>query len=122
VTDRPPRVLDASTIVALFQGHQGLKALLDRAEQGQVQLLLPAAAIAEAERCLLARTTGWEAVLLSFGIASLSLTEHAAIESGDWPGDLAVRHSVHEARALATAVVTCDPAAYAGHQVSLLVL
>jgi hypothetical protein len=121
VTHQQPRVLDASAIVALFRGHLGIRRLLDEAERGALNLLLPTAAIADAEGELLAGSGGWEAVLLTDGIRSLSLSEHAAIEIGSWPGDLAARHAAHEARSLRTAVVTRDPGAYEGMRVTLWV-
>ena len=45
----PPRVLDASALVALFHGNSAMLSMLDDAEVGSVFLLLPTVAIAEAE-------------------------------------------------------------------------
>lgn len=119
---RPPRILDASAIVALFESHPKLNELFDGAEQGRLNLLLPTTAIADAERKLRAGPGGWEPVLLTGGVRSLPLAEHTAIEVGQWPGDLAVRHAAHEAEALRAAVVTRKPGAYEGLQVPLLVV
>jgi len=119
---RPPRILDASAIVALFNGHPELSRLLDLAGQGSMSILLPTTAIADAEAVIHHGTGGWEPILLSSGVGSLPLAEHAAIEIGCWPGELAVRHAVHEADALRAAVVTTEPGLYKGLPVPLLVV
>jgi hypothetical protein len=114
--------MDASALVALFGGHARARRLLDEAERGQINLLLPTAAIADAEHELHAGFGGWEGVLLSGGLRSMPLAEHAAIEMGAWPGSLAARHAAHEAQALPAAVVTADPGAYKGIPVVLRVI
>ena len=119
---RPPRVFDSSSLIDLFQGHRELAELLDQAEAGWLQILMPAAAIADAEAVLNAGRSGWDGILLTPGVQSLPLTEHAAIEIGGWPGGLAARHVVHEAAAVRGVVVTRSPGAYDGLRVSLLVV
>jgi hypothetical protein len=106
---RPPRVLDSSSLVDLFHGHRELGELLDQAEAGWLQILIPAAAIADAEAVLNADRIGWEPILLTPGVHTLPLTEHAAIEVGGWPGTLAARHVAHEAAAVRSVVVTRAP-------------
>lgn len=117
-----PRILDTSAILALFEAHEPVMARLEAAQAGEMCLLLPTSAIAEAEARVCAGTDGWAAVLLSPGIASLPLTEHAAIEVGQWSGDLATRHAVHEAQAVRAAIMTRRPGVYEGHRVALVVV
>jgi hypothetical protein len=109
-------------MIALFAGHESIAQFLKQAEHGWLNLLVPTTVIADAEAQLHAGLGGWEAILLTRGVQSLPLTEHTAIETGSWPGDLPTRHAVHEAHALGAAVVTRNPAAYVGHQVSLRVV
>lgn len=119
---RAPRLFDASALVDLFGGHRELGDVLNQAEAGWLQILLPATAIAEAEAALDAGRSGWEGILLTAGVQSLPLTEHAAIEIGTWPGTLAARHVVHEAAAVRGVVVTRAPGIYEGLRVPLLVV
>lgn len=97
-------------------------ARLEAAEAGEMCLLLPTSAMADAEATIRAGSDGWAPILLTRGVVSLPLTEHAAIEVGQWPGDLATRHAVHEARAVRAAIMTCKPGIYEGHQVALVVV
>lgn len=115
-------ILDTSAILALFEAYPPVLKRVADAEAGRLNLVMPAASIADAEAHVRAGTDGWEGVLLTRGLASLPLTEHAAIEVGQWPGDLATRHAVHEAQALGGLIVTRKPGVYEGHQVALVVV
>ncbi len=114
-------IFDASALVALFRGHAGLYDLLDQAVSGQAAVGIPAVCICEAEAVLRA-ATGWDAILITPRVRSIPLDENAAIEIGAWPGSLAVRHAVREARTIEATVVTTSPEAYRGLNVPLLVV
>jgi hypothetical protein len=122
VTVNPPRILDASALVRLFDGHPQLLRMLDDAEAGRVFLLLPTAAIAQAQRALRAESRLWDPFLLFAGVRALELTEHTAIEAGLLEGPIAVTQGVYEARMMNAAVVTAMPQAYTGHPVALAVV
>ncbi len=116
------RVLDASALVRMFDGHPRMLELLLDAEAGNVFLLLPAAAIAQAQQVLQAGQALWDPFLLFTGVRSLALTEHVAIEAGVMPGHIATTQVVHEARAVNGVVVTAMPDEYRAHGVSLTVI
>lgn len=114
----PARVLDATALVELFRGHTGLYDLLDEAASGQVVIGIPAVCIAEAEAVLKAGS-GWDAIFATPRVRSIPLDENAAVEIGSWPGALAVRQAVREARLLNATVVTASAEAYRNLNVPL---
>jgi hypothetical protein len=113
-------VVDASALIALFRGHEGVFRLFEDAEAGRAQVVFPAAAIAEANTYVQASENAWLPLLLG-RITCVPLTEHIAITIGPWPGDLAVRHVVYEARAVLGDVVTLEPDRYRPWTMPLLV-
>ena len=123
----PPRVLDASALITLFDGNLDVLNMLTDAESGDVFLLMPALAIAEAELVLRAGARLWEPFLLFRGVRSLELTEHTAIESANLAAEnpspvspLMIAQAVYEAQNVNGVVVTQTPAAYQGYDVALL--
>ncbi len=122
MTVHRPRVLDASAQVRLFGGQRELMRMLLDAERGDVFLLLPTAAIAQAQRVLRAGAQLWAPFLLFTGVRPLELTEHTAIEAGLLNGDIATTQVVYEAQATNALVVTAMPEQYESHGVDLMVL
>lgn len=131
-----PRVLDASALVLLFSGHPLLMRMLDDAEDGNVVLLVPTLAIAEAETALGAGMRMWEHILAFRGLRALDLTEHTAIEAGRVArtgpaaqdasppllGHLTVGQIVYESLAMNAPVVTQFPDAYRRHGAAVMTI
>ena len=117
-----PRVMDASAMVGLFRGNPLLNELILAADKRPTIILLPTTAIADAESELRAGTSAWAPILMTPGLRSMELTQHAAVEIGPWPGPLSCRHAAHEAEASGAIVLTSDPGAYQGLRVRLTVV
>ncbi|MFI6228706.1 hypothetical protein ACIBCR_15495 [Micromonospora echinospora] len=117
-----PRILDASAIVALFDAHPPVFDLLTRSQDGDLTMVMPAAAVADANAKIRASFDSWQPVLLTAGVTITPLDSHIAIEICEMPGDLATKHVVYEARVMRAVVVTCNPGMYRGHSVPLLVV
>src|SRR4051812_47191800 len=100
-----PRILDTSALLALHKGHPQLFYLLTRVELGEATVVIPATVLAEANTSMQSPESEWEAILLVAGITVTPLSQHIAVEVGTWLGDLATRHTVHEARAVRGVVV-----------------
>jgi hypothetical protein len=115
-------VFDASALVDWFEGHRVLADLADQAERGWFQMVLPAAAIADAESELQAGRQAWDAIFYTPGLQMMPLGEHVAVEIGSWPGPLSAKHAAYEAAAGRGVVVTRQPGLYKGLSVQLLVV
>lgn len=93
----------------------------NRADAGEVRIILPAAAVAEANRMLRASWNTWEAVLYPGAVTVSPLDEHTAVEAGLY-GDVATGHVTYEARAVGDVVVTQARGAYQDTKLPLLVI
>lgn len=114
-------VFDASALIALFRGYEPVYDVFEEADLGHLQILFPAAAVAAANTYIQATEAEW-APLLMGQVTATPLTEHIAIVVGSWPGELAVRHVVYEARATRGDVVTLEPYRYRPWTLPLLAL
>jgi hypothetical protein len=103
-------ILDASALKALFDGNEELFAMLRAADEGDLTLVLPTVAVAEAETTLFAGMLGWRPFLLTNNVEVVVLDMGAALDVGATTGPLDARHAAREAQA--GTVVTCDEAAY----------
>ncbi|WP_430786935.1 hypothetical protein [Actinoplanes sp. G11-F43] len=133
---RPPRILDASAVVALFAGHPDVMMMLQEAEAGRMTLTLPSMAVAEAQAVLRAAPSMWHHIFAYPGIHEQPLTWNGAIDAGliaaprleHHPmqpaliGPIMVGQIVDEATAMNAVVVTTLPEAYGAYNVALLVL
>lgn len=118
----PPLVFDTSALVALFAGVPQMEDLLEAAHGGESTVILPAAAMADAEAQVRAGKNGWEAILRTDNLYPMDLSTGTAVEIGAQPGTLAARHAAHEAFEAGATIVTRDRAAYDGLLVRLLVV
>jgi hypothetical protein len=114
-------IFDASALIACFRAYQPVYRLLTRADAGEIQLVWPAAAIAEANAYLRASHTAWSALLMGV-VTCTELTEQAAVEVGLLCDRIATGHVVYEARATQGVVVTQEPSRYQPWTLPLLVL
>jgi hypothetical protein len=114
-------VFDASALIALFDGDETAYRLIERADAGKLQVVFPAAAIAEANTYIQASESAWEAILLG-RVDCIPLTEHIGVTIGPWPRDVAVRHVVYEAQAVMGDVVTREPYRYGPWTLPLVLL
>lgn len=95
-----PLVFDHTAIVALLRADHTAFEYWTLADAQEVRIILPAAAVAEANRMLRASWNAWQAVLYPQAVTVSPLDEHTAVEAG-LHGDVAVGHVVYEARAVA---------------------
>jgi hypothetical protein len=127
------RVLDASALVEVFSGHPEMMALLNTAAAGEVLLVVPTLAIAEAQAVLGVALSLWDHILAFPGIRTLDLSQHVAVEVGRLAAPRVQNHPVHtaligplmiaqvlyEAATMSAVIVTRLPEAYGGHDVAI---
>lgn len=121
-----PLIFDHTAIIALFRSHPAVYHYWTLADAGEVRIVLPAAAMADANRMLRAPWNAWEAMLFPNadvpGAVTVSpLDEHTAVEAG-LHGDVATGHVTYEARQIQGVVVTQARGAYQDWAVSVLVV
>jgi hypothetical protein len=107
-----PRIFDHTAIVALFDGNRTAFELWQQADRGEANLVLPAAAVAEANHVLGGDSNTWQALLYPGHVVITPLDGLAAIGTGTLAGSLVVRHVVHEAQQVRGAIVTRAPWQY----------
>ncbi|MFI1992097.1 hypothetical protein [Actinoplanes sp. NPDC020271] len=133
--EEPPRVLDASALVELFNGNFELMTMLGDADRGRFSVSAPAAAVLEAQVVLKAAPWMWEQVLKE-RVYELPLQGTASVVAGNFArprlenylphrvltGPPMVGHVLHEALVMSGTIVTTVPLNYGGHAVPLTVL
>jgi hypothetical protein len=105
-------VLDHTALIALFNGNTRIFQLWLDAEQGKRALILPAAAVAEANHLIGADHNAWSALLYPADVTVAPLDSSQAIDIGRRHGSLGTRHVVYEAHAVAGIIVTRAPWRY----------
>jgi hypothetical protein len=86
--------------------------LWHEADRGETPLVMPAAAMAEANHLIGAGHNAWSALLYPMDVNVVPLDSSQAIDTGHQTGSLVVRHVVHEARAVGGIIVTRAPWQY----------
>lgn len=117
-----PLVLDASAIAALLDAHHLLLRYWQRADDGDLVIVLPALAVAEAGRARQIGVGAWEPLLQPERVRVVPLGETAAVEIGTWKGELPACHALWEAIHASGIIVTCQPGLYEPGRVALLVV
>lgn len=105
-------IFDASALVALFNGHERVSALWWAAENASAPVVLPATAIAVANRKLGASDNAWTSILLGENVHALTLSVAAALGASRELGELDVAHTSYEALATGGTIVTGNPDGY----------
>ena len=107
-----PRVFDHTAIIALFAGHHVVYGTWQQADRGELTIIMPAAAIAEANNVIGGTGDTWHALLDPEQVVVTPLDQSTAIDTGPQQGALVVRHVVHEAKHTRGAIVTRAPWQY----------
>jgi hypothetical protein len=117
-----PHVLDTSALLALFGAQDVVYELWQLADRGELILIMPTTAIAEAQVMLNASHDAWAAVLWPDAVVAAPLMEQTAAALPARPQPLTYRHVVYEAKAAHAPVVTRHPHLYDPNEVAILPL
>jgi hypothetical protein len=115
-------VLDTSALIALFDAHPTIDKFWEAARDGELRLVVPSTAIAEATRATKADLNAWTPLLWPAEVRTIGLDAGVAIEIGPWPGELPTKHVLYEAIAVDGVAVTRKPEQYQWRSVPLLVV
>jgi hypothetical protein len=132
----PVRVLDASALVELMQGHPTMMQMAGDAAVGDVTAVVPALAVLEAQAAIRSAPALWEHLLGRHGLRDLELSTRTATYVGDLAGPRLERDPLHtpmvaeqmaaqvvyEAIQMNAVVTTRIPGIYRGYAVSLMAL
>lgn len=117
-----PLVYDATAMLALFRGDSRAYLFWEEADRGDMGLVFPAAAVAEANRWLQASWDAWATVIWPERIDVAPLDTSAALDSVRFAGGLATAHVIREARQLDGAILTARPQDYTGQQIPVITI
>jgi hypothetical protein len=115
-------VFDASVLIALFAAHLPVWDMWQRADSDELDIGIPATALAEANWHLRESSNAWAPLLWPPRVRVLPLSEQVALDTADLSGPLVVRHTLWEARHLGWYVVTRDRSLYPRGLVSIVVV
>ena len=106
------RVFDHTAITALFRGNTTAFEIWLAADAGELTLIFPAVAVAEANTIIGGDSNAWRAILDPGQVVVTPLDESTAIDVGTTVGSLAVRQVVREAVQTEGKIVTEAPWQY----------
>ena len=106
------RILDHTAIIALFRGDDQVFRLWQQANDGELTVVMPAVAVAEANNVIGATSDAWRPVLDASQVIVTPLDQSTAIDTATGIGSLIVRQVLHEAREIRGGIVTGAPWQY----------
>lgn len=108
----PSYVLDASTLIALFDAYPPVKDVWDLADDGEALLLFPAVAVAETNRLIGASDAAWATLLWPETVNIIPLDSFDAAACGRQVESIAACHAIAVARSVQGLIVTRTPWQY----------
>lgn len=107
-----PLIFDDTALTALFDAHQRVYRLWQRAHTDHLSVLIPAGAVFTANARLQASDEAWAAVLGAPPVTVLDLSPARALAAAVYSWDVAVGHTSVEARDVDATIVTARRGVY----------
>lgn len=115
-------VYDTTALLALFRAQVRAYDYWHMADRGEIGIIFPGAAVAEANRFQQETWNAWSVMFWPDQVNVAPLDGTAAVEMAGLPGGLGVAHTIWEAKQVEGVVLTGRPQDYAGTDVPVLPL